>query len=71
MCFQLYHECKYCNNQYECSLPNYICPSVNHDEDEFMCDSCRTREAEAYKKWYEKNQNEKFELPTIKDWENE
>lgn len=42
MCYEHYHNCKYCNTHYICSLPNKQCPTVNFDKDKNMCDTCRS-----------------------------
>ena len=68
MCYDLYHVCRYCNNQYECSLDNYICPTINRDVDERMCDICRAKEASDYKKWLDETSSNKS--VSIDDWEN-
>ena len=43
MCYQKFHTCRYCNNQYPCDLDNYTCPTLNHDEDMDMCLACKKR----------------------------
>ena len=43
MCYLHIHTCKYCNNEYQCSLKNYICPTINFDRDQLLCDLCRNR----------------------------
>lgn len=69
MCYDLFHICKYCNDQYECSLPNYVCPSINHDEDELMCNPCRKREAIAFKEAMARNEVPEDRIITIDDWD--
>jgi len=48
MCYQHFHNCKYCKNQYECKDANYICPTINNDVDRFMCIVCKDREREDF-----------------------
>lgn len=58
MCYQHYHECSYCNLQYECELENYVCPTINYDEDRNMCDLCRVKLEQKLNQLQEKDQNE-------------
>lgn len=71
MCYQIYHQCRYCKNQYECALENYICPTINHDEDMEMCDLCRAREAESFRKALERNEIPEDKPISIEDWDNQ
>jgi hypothetical protein len=41
MCYEHYHNCKYCKAHYRCALANKLCPTINFDADKNMCDSCR------------------------------
>jgi len=43
MCYLHIHQCRYCKNEYECALDNYLCPTINFDRDQLMCDICRDR----------------------------
>jgi hypothetical protein len=43
MCYHKFHTCKYCGNEYLCDLKNWICPTINNDEDSEMCDDCRNK----------------------------
>jgi hypothetical protein len=43
MCYLHVHQCKYCKSEYECALENYICPTINFDRDQLLCDLCRKR----------------------------
>lgn len=41
MCYEHFHDCKYCSIHYQCVLPNKECPTVNFDVDMKMCIDCR------------------------------
>jgi hypothetical protein len=69
MCYQIYHICKYCGNQYECTLPEYVCPTINFDENEQMCPACEKQEAEDFRKAVEKNAVPEDKVISIDDWE--
>ena len=43
MCYLHVHTCKYCGNEYQCKLKDYMCPTINFDRDKEMCDICRAR----------------------------
>jgi hypothetical protein len=58
MCYEHYHICKYCNNQYDCIEKNYICPTINFDADANMCEVCREKEKQDFLKLMEKLENE-------------
>lgn len=45
MCRQKFHTCR-CGNEYPCNSPNWVCPTLNRDEDANMCDSCLDNWAE-------------------------
>ena len=41
MCYELAHKCKYCGHEYQCPLPNKLCPTIHFDADANMCEKCR------------------------------
>lgn len=43
MCYQKFHECRYCNNSYPCDENDYTCSTINHDVDMEMCPLCKNR----------------------------
>ena len=43
MCYQKYHDCKYCKNPYPCNVDDYVCPTINHDVNMYMCPDCEYR----------------------------
>lgn len=43
MCYQKFHQCKYCKTDYECRVDNYTCPTLNHDADMNMCPLCKIK----------------------------
>lgn len=43
MCRDHIHLCKSCNHDYECILPNWLCPTLNFDTDARLCDDCKKR----------------------------
>ena len=67
MCREGNHTC-YCGKVYECTLPNWVCPTINGDEDSSMCDTCM----EAFEKSYNEfiDSGEGGDPPDIKtiDW---
>ena len=54
MCKLGSHIC-YCGKVYTCTLPNWVCPTINEDEDAFMCDECLEK--------YEASYNEFIDSP--------
>ena len=69
MCYEHYHICRFCQNQYECKDKNYICPTINNDIDRNMCLPCKEKEREAFRALVESGVN----IPkviTLDDWEN-
>lgn len=44
------HLC-YCKTEYECNVPNWICSTINGDEDANMCDACLNKLAEEMQEW--------------------
>jgi hypothetical protein len=40
MCDELYHDCKICGRHYRCEEPNWVCPTLNFDENAEMCEVC-------------------------------
>lgn len=50
-------------------MANHICPTINHDADSNMCDICREKEKEDFKKALEKKEIEENKVVTIQDWE--
>lgn len=52
MCTALGHRCSVCNEYYECNLPGWLCPSVNDDEDGFMCPDCLADWEDEYAYFY-------------------
>lgn len=53
MCDLMQHECIKCKVDYTCKDPNWLCPTVNDDEDRNMCPKCIDEFAEEYQKWYD------------------
>lgn len=43
MCYQKFHSCHYCDNDYPCDEDNYTCPTINHDIDMDMCPLCKDK----------------------------
>jgi len=41
MCYIKFHQCKYCNKEYDCNIQTSLCPTRNNDRDANMCDECR------------------------------
>jgi len=39
MCDLTEHIC-YCGNYYRCTDPNWLCPTINEDEEQYMCPDC-------------------------------
>lgn len=50
MCTHQSHTC-YCGKVYLCSLPNWVCPTVNGDEDANLCEVCLERFAQEMQAW--------------------
>ena len=48
MCSQHHHRCKICKNEYDCTQPDWICPTMNFDENAEMCDVCEKEYWEDY-----------------------
>ena len=67
MCYELFHHCNYCQKEYPCSDPNYICPTINSDENRNMCRDCEKKEAEAFQRWIDSNPD--GEIPSLDEWE--
>lgn len=44
MCDDGRHVC-YCGKTYVCTVPNWVCPTRNDDEDSSLCDECLEKEA--------------------------
>lgn len=40
MCQELHHTCKRCGKEYFCNDPNWICPTLNFDEEANICKEC-------------------------------
>jgi hypothetical protein len=40
MCTEHFHTCKQCEKQYQCNEPDWICPTLNFDENSNMCKEC-------------------------------
>ncbi len=49
-------------------MPNYICPTINGDENGHMCSDCEKKEAEDFRKWVESGEGNPPK--SIDDWEN-
>jgi Zn finger protein HypA/HybF involved in hydrogenase expression len=43
MCYQKYHDCKYCKQPYTCDENDYTCPTINHDFNMDMCPACHDK----------------------------
>ena len=41
MCYLKFHKCRFCNDEYGCTLPNHHCPTINGDRDKDMCSNCK------------------------------
>lgn len=41
MCYEKFHDCRFCKKHYLCDLSNFECPTVNFDLDMNICDDCR------------------------------
>lgn len=50
MCQEIIHRCKYCKRDYICELADFLCPTINYDKDQLMCDTCRAHLEEGIKK---------------------
>lgn len=50
MCNIGVHTC-YCKKDYICIDPNWLCPTVNEDEDGWMCPECMEKLAKDYQEW--------------------
>jgi hypothetical protein len=50
MCDDQRHTC-YCGKAYPCTLPNWVCPTRNEDEDQNMCEECLEAEAARQQAW--------------------
>lgn len=51
MCRLLLHQCNMCGIQYSCTLPNWVCPTLNNDEDGDMCELCLEKVNQEYEAW--------------------
>lgn len=40
MCSYHIHECKVCHKNYPCEEPDWVCPTLNFDENALMCPVC-------------------------------
>ena len=69
MCYSLYHKCRFCNAQYECALENYICPTINKDENHHMCPACELQEKNDFRIAMETGILPKNRPLTLDDWE--
>lgn len=52
MCSIGSHEC-YCKVNYECTDPNWLCPTINGDEESNLCPECLDREIKEMEKYYD------------------
>lgn len=43
MCYLREHMCKYCGREYACNEKNWICSTINGDEDRNMCPACKQK----------------------------
>jgi hypothetical protein len=43
MCSENTHICNYCKLSYICNEPNYVCATLNFDENQNMCSECHDR----------------------------
>lgn len=50
MCNLTFHNC-YCGKTYPCPYPNWVCPTLNGDEDGNMCDECLDKMAAEMEEW--------------------
>lgn len=53
MCDLKTHTCKTCKKDYVCNVSNWLCPTVNSDENRNMCEDCEYQfalELEEYEK---------------------
>lgn len=50
MCDEERHTC-YCGKAYTCTLPNWICPTRNEDEDGWLCEECLKADAVRQAAW--------------------
>lgn len=40
MCSELHHVCKVCKKEYLCDQPDWVCPTLNFDENAKLCEKC-------------------------------
>jgi len=52
MCRELKHKC-YCGIEYPCNAPNWLCPTINGDEDSHVCPVCLDKFAEEYQAYWD------------------
>lgn len=52
MCRLAEHKC-YCGLIYNCDDPNWMCPTINSDEQANMCPSCLDKTASDMQKWFD------------------
>lgn len=43
MCRDHIHQCKSCQTDYECVMPNWLCPTLNFDADGLLCEPCKEK----------------------------
>jgi len=41
MCYEHFHECRFCGKHYSCEIENSLCPTLNLDKDRNLCEDCR------------------------------
>lgn len=58
MCREKIHLCMVCGEDYECRAPNWVCPTINDDEDRNMCDKCLEKMAVEMQAWYDERESE-------------
>lgn len=51
MCRMLEHKC-YCGVTYPCHDENFVCPTINGDEESNMCPKCLEKWEQEYADWY-------------------
>lgn len=40
MCTELHHTCHLCENDYTCNEPDFVCATLNFDENANVCPNC-------------------------------
>lgn len=48
MCSERHHICKMCQKEYDCNEADWICPSMNFDENANLCTDCEKEYHEIY-----------------------